>query len=141
MSRTALLLLGIFLLGGCATARSLDDTRLKAPDRVVSDTYAFAFDEVYRAARQSVLDLEFVVERELPQEGKIYAKTAPNMAKVLIYKTGFGERVGVYVTALGERQTKVEVATQKSNRLEVGFRDYRRVILKLIRARLEGNKA
>ncbi|MBI1952940.1 MAG: hypothetical protein HYS41_02320 [Candidatus Omnitrophica bacterium] len=131
----------VFLLAGCATARSLDDTRLKTPGRVVSDTYDFAFDEVYRAARQSVLDLEFVVEREVAREGKIYAKTAPNMAKVLIYKTGFGEHVGVYVTPLSERQTKVEVATQKSNRLEVGFRDYRRVILKLIRARLEGNKA
>ncbi len=135
------LFLGIALLAGCATPQSLDDTRLKAPDRVVSETFAYSYEEVYRAAKRSCEDLEFVISREFPQEGRIYAKSPPNLAKVVIYKTGFGEHLGVYVTPLSAGQTQVEVATQKSNRLEVGFRDYRRVILKLIRARLEGNKA
>lgn len=133
-------LLGLLLVAGCATAQSLDDTRLKAPDRVVSEVFPFPYAEVYTAARRSCLDLDLVIDRESPEEGKLYVKSSPNMAKVVIYKTGFGERLGLYVASLGERETKVEVVTQKSNRLEIGYKDYRRILLKLIRARLEGNR-
>ncbi len=81
-----------------------------------------------------------MIDREGSEEGRIYAKSSPNMAKVVIYKTGFGERLGLYVTSLGDQETKVEVVTQKSNRFEVGYKDYRRIVLKLVRARLEGNR-
>ena len=137
--RTTLLGIAAALwVAGCATAGSLDDTRAKAPDRVVSDAFNHSFDRVYAAARLSCLDLDLAIEKEDRQRGRIYAKSSPNMAKVVVYKTGFGEHVGVYVTKIDDQKTKVEVVTQKSNRLEVGYKDYRRIILKLIRPRLEG---
>jgi len=111
---------------------------MKAPDRVVTDVLDYPFERVYASARLACLDLDLTIEKEDPVEGKIYAKSAPNLAKVAIYRTGFGESVGVYVTSLDPQRTQVEVATQKSNRLEVGYRDYRKAIAKLIRARLEG---
>ena len=72
--------------------------------------------------------------------GTLYVKSSPNMAKVVIYKTGFGEHLGIYLSPVPDKGTQVDVVTQKSNRFEIGYKDYRRIILKLIRARLEGNK-
>jgi len=108
---------------GCATAGSLDDTRLKAPDRILSEVLQHPYERVYAAARLSLLDLELKIEREDSKAGTLYAKSSPNLAKVAIYRTGFGESVGIYVTPVDSQQTKIEVVTQKSNRLEVGYKD------------------
>ena len=140
MKREIGFLVGVLLLAGCATAHTLDDTRQKAPDRVISEVYPFSFEEVYTAARRSCLDLELGIEREDPKTGILYATSSPNMAKVLIYKTGFGEHLGIYLSPDEKQGTRVDIVTQKSNRLEIGYKDYRRINLKLIRARLEGNK-
>ncbi|GEM_PF-6454795 len=140
MKKILLGLLGALMVAGCATPASLDDTRIRAPGRVVWGVFDYPYKEVYKAARSSLSDLDLIIERENEAEGKIYAKSSPNMTKVIVYKTGFGEHVAVYVTDLGEQGAKVEIVTQKSNRLELGYKDYRNILLKLVHARLEGNK-
>lgn len=140
MTKIALGLACVFLLVGCATTGSLDDTRANAPARVMSDEYDASFMDVYAAAKQACLDLGLAIENESQSEGKIYARSTANMAKIFMFGTGYGESVGIYVTKLGENKTKVEIAIQKTYKLDWGYKDYRGNLLNIIRTHLAALK-
>ncbi|MBI3318470.1 MAG: hypothetical protein HYZ90_04895 [Candidatus Omnitrophica bacterium] len=141
MRKTAWILTGFLVLSGCATTGSLDDTRLKAPARVMSDTYEAPFGEVYTATKLACLDLGLAVENESQTQGKIYARTTANMAKIFWFGTGYGESIGIYLTPIEENQTRVEIVTQKTYKLDWGYKDYRGNLISLIRTHLNARKS
>ena len=125
-----LIIAGMF--SGCATTGSLDDTRNRAPSRIMSNTYNYPFEQVYTAAKLACLDLGLALESESKEQGKIYARTTANMAKIFWFGTGYGESIGIYVTPLAETQTRVEAVIQKTYKLDWGYKDYRGNLLSLI---------
>ena len=106
----------------------------------MSDQYEAPLNNVYTAAKLACLDLGLAIESESQAEGKIYARTTANMAKIFMFGTGYGESVGIYLTTIEEKKTKVEVVTQKTYKLDWGFKDYRGNLLNLIRTHLQTNK-
>lgn len=136
-------LLGVaMLLSGCATTGTLDDTWKKTPARLKSDILNYSFEQTYDAAKMSILNLglAFDSEGKIDSTTVLYAKSAANMASVIWMDSGYGEMVGIYLTPLSANQTKVEVAIQKNDRLGVGYKDYRGLILNQIKTILELKK-
>lgn len=127
-------LIALLITSGCATSSTLDDTRAKAPERVKTEVLDYPFQEVREAAKESITNLGLMLDREAKKADTtaLYAKSGTNLTKVVLYRSGFGEMVAIYLTPLSETQTKVEVVLQKSNRLEVGFKDYRELVIKQI---------
>ena len=128
------------LISGCATINTLDDTRNKAPKRVKSVTFLFPYENVFKAAKEACQDLGLTIYSEDEVKGRIYAKSTWRFLSVLRNEGvfGSGEQIGIYLTALiNEPYTKVEVAVQKSNLLDLGFTDWRHRILKLIADHIE----
>jgi uncharacterized protein YceK len=137
MKKTAIGLI-LLALSGCATTSSLDDTRTNAPHRLMSATYSYPFDDVYRAAKLAILDLGLALESEDKQSGSIYARSTANMAKVFWFGTGYGETVGIYLTPMSDK-TRADVAIQKTYKLDMGYKDYRGNLLGLIQTHLDAD--
>jgi hypothetical protein len=128
-----------FLVNGCATVNTLDTTRTELPERVKSSVFDYPYSEVFQEAGDVCKELKLAIYAEYEDEGRIYAKSSWRWLFVLATQGtfGFGEKVGIYITALDEFSTKVEVVVQKTNLLDVGYADWRVKILELLSERLE----
>ena len=126
-------------MNGCATVNTLDTTRTRLPERVKSCSFSYSYKEVFQAAKEACQDLKLSIYAEDEKEGRIYAKSSWRWVSVLLTQGtfGFGEKVGIYVTALDELDTRVEVVLQRASLLDVGYADWREKILELIKERLE----
>lgn len=126
-------------ISGCATTGTLDDTWKKAPGRLKEEVINYSFDKTYDATKMAILNIGLALDSEGKKDNTtmLYAKSTANMAKVIFFGTGYGEMVGIYLTPLSETQTKLEVAVEKTYKLDVGYKDYRGLIINQIKTILE----
>lgn len=126
------------ILSGCATPGTLDDAREKAPKRMQSEVIDHPIDKVHEAAKSAVFNLGLSLESESTrgETRVIYARSPASVTKIIWAGNGYGELVGVYMTPVSETQTNVEVGVQKSNKMEMGYKDYRGLVLNQIKTLL-----
>lgn len=130
-----------FSLIGCATMGSLDRVREKSPKKVLSEVYPYSSKKVFQATRLACLDVGLAITHSSVKEGKIYAQSPASVSRLLWVEEGYGEKVGIYLTELGNRSTSVEVVLQKAVFTDIGYKDYRGILLNLIRTHLQKNKS
>lgn len=134
-----ILFLGIFVIFGCATTKSLDKTWEHTPDRLKAETLNYSFDKVYKAAKMAILNLGLALDSEGKKEETtvLYAKSTANMTKIFMFGTGYGEMMGIYITPVSENKTNIDVAIQKKYLLDWGYKDYRGLVINQIKTILE----
>lgn len=139
-SSKLVIIVGLLNLIGCTTLEGLDSTRKNAPQRLKSDVFDSTYDKVFEAAKLACAESGLAIQSSSKAEGKIYAQRFPETSRVagfiLSADNDKGEMIGIYVTKLGENQTKVELAIQKIDLTQEGYRDNREIILNLIRSKL-----
>lgn len=137
MGKVMLLLIAGLLLSGCATMGSLDSIKKSSDKRVASEVFNYPKGKVFQAAKLAVADAGLGIQMANEDEGKIYAKSAAKMTQLFWTGTGYGEYVGVYLIPIDENSTKVDVVVQKNYLLDIGYTDYRNIIMNNIRTILK----
>lgn len=129
-----------FVLSSCATVGTLNGVRKSGDKRVVKEIFPYPKDKVFKAAKIAVADAGLGIQMANEEQGKIYAKSAAKMTQLFWTGTGYGEFVGVYLTPIEENKTQVEVVIQKSYLLDIGYTDYRNIIMNNIRTQLSSQQ-
>ena len=139
MKNFLIFILSIFFISGCATTASLDRTRINAPERLKGDVLNYSFDEVYKASKMAILNLGLALDSEGKKDKVtvLYAKSTADLMKVLAFGDAHGEMMGIYITPISEKQTKVDVAIQKQYLLDLGYKDYRGLVINQIKTILD----
>lgn len=125
-----------FILSSCATVGSLNGVRQKGDRRVIREVFLYPKDKVWKAVKIAVADAGLGIQMVNETEGKIYAKSPLKMTQFMWTGTGMGEFIGVYVTSIEENKTQVEIVIQKSYLLDIGYTDYRNIVMNNIRTQL-----
>lgn len=128
---------GIWLISGCASVGTLDNTRAQRPERAESLVFDYPYAKVFLAAKESCADLKLLIEEEDEREGRIFARSRLRWLWILLIQLGYGEKVGIYLTALNDHSTQVEVAVQKRLLIDMGYADWRKKILDSISNKLK----
>lgn len=132
-SSKLIIVMGLIGLSGCAMTMmdGLDSTKAKAPHRLVVETFNAPYDKVFETAILACAESGLRIISNSKDQGKVYADRIP---------TGWddhsGETIGIYLTRVSESQTRLELAIQKNNSLDMGYQDFRAIVLNLVRAKL-----
>ena len=129
-SRNIILFLVISLFLGCATVNTLDKVREEKPERKKVSVLNYSYDEVFAAALAVCKDLDLRIYSVDAKNGEIYAKSLVRW--LLLIPIGFGEKVAIYVVAVDDQNTNVEVVLQKVYLLSIGYTDWRQKVLNAI---------
>ena len=123
----------LFFLVGCAMTMmdGLDSTRMKAPHRLVVETFNAPYDRVFETTQLACAESGLRIIQSSKDQGKIYADRIPTG-----WESHSGETIGIYLTTVNKTQTKAELAIQKNDVFDTGYQDSRAIILNLIRAKL-----
>src|SRR3989338_1568445 len=93
-SSKLMICVGLFFFVGCAMTMmdGLDSTRMKAPHRLVVETFNAPYDKVFEITQLACAESGLRIIQNSKDQGKIYADRIPAR-----WETHSGETIGIYI--------------------------------------------
>lgn len=117
--KALLLLIALMpLLGGCNTLGNAKDSRGDGMARV----YPSSHEQVWRVVPRAANDLDLSIAGMYEDEGYILAERGATMMS-------WGERVAIFVDAIGPASTQVEVVSKRAVAVNITAADFEKQLL------------